>query len=126
MAMLKVTELPPEAVELDPVVITVINSFSKVFMVVVAVFFGMLMMRRTSLGAPFIETYVAKDELPKFSWRWFNLAIGISLLGSLVILVLDRFVFLPQIDVTGLGDASMAWWHGLLAMFYGGITEEIL
>src|SRR5690625_2256412 len=83
MAMLNVTELPPEAAELDPVVITVINSFSKVFMVVVAVFFGMLMMRRTGLGAPTIEAFATKDDLPKFSWRWFNLAIGVSLIGSL-------------------------------------------
>src|SRR5690625_4032935 len=124
MAMFNATELPPEAAELDPVVVTVINSFSKVFMVVVAVFFGMLVMRRTGLGAPFIESYVAKEKLPKFSWRWFNLAIVISLIGSLIVLVLDRFIFMPQIDVQLMNKPSPTWWHGLLAMFYGGITEE--
>lgn len=126
LAMFNVSELPPEAAELNREVVAVINSFAQVFLVIVSVFIGMLTMKRTQLKAPFIEAIVAKEKMPAISWKWVNLAVGVSFVGSLLVLVLDRYVFMPQIILPGGANISPTWWHGLLAMFYGGITEELL
>ena len=126
LATFDATELPPEAAELDRGVVAVVNSFAQVFLVMVAVFIGMLTIKRTQLRAPFIEAFVAKEKLPTISIKWIKLAIGVSFIGSLLVLLLDRFVFMPQIIVSSGANLSVTWWHGLLAMFYGGITEELL
>lgn len=126
LAIFDPSELPPEAAELNQAVVAVVNSFAQVFLVMVSVFIGMLTMNRTQLKVPFIESLVAGKKLPTISMRWINLAIGVSFIGSVIVLLLDRFVFMPQMVVNSSNNVSTTWWHGLLAMLYGGITEELL
>src|SRR5690625_7928182 len=92
----------------------------------VAVFIGMLTIKRTQLRAPFIEAFVAKEKLPTISIKWINLAIVVSFIGSLLVFLLDCFVFMPQIILSSGSFLSVTLWHGFLMMFYGGIIEELL
>lgn len=126
LAMIKHTELPPEAGDLTPPVIVSVNTLSQMFILIVLVFLGERTLHRTGLGAPFLNAFVHKRELPAFSMQWVYLAIGVSFIGSLILMVLDSYVFLPQINVPDDVASPMVWWHGLLATFYGGITEELL
>src|SRR5690606_25098765 len=67
------------------------------------------------------------DAQPSLAWKWIGLGILISFLGSLLIMLLDKYVFLPQINLPDtIDEPHVAWWQGLLAMFYGGLTEEIM
>jgi len=120
------TELPADVEELDEWTVVTINLLSQTFLVAVAVFFGMLTLKRTGLRAPFIEAFVAKEKMPAVSGKWLGLAISISFVGSLFVLRLDKHIFMPQLNLPDSMDLSMTWWHGLLAMLYGGITEELL
>ncbi|WP_225434177.1 CPBP family intramembrane glutamic endopeptidase [Peribacillus tepidiphilus] len=88
---------------------------------------ALLVQKRTGLDAPHLRTWVNKTEQKPFSWKWVGIGILVSFFGSLLVFVLDSFVFLPQIDTTGIEQSPKPlWWQSLLAMFYGGITEEIM
>ena len=62
------------------------------------------------------------------------ICIIIGVVGSLIIIALDLWVFMPalkmqlgeQAQVLNTEAAQPAAWKGLLASFYGGINEEIL
>lgn len=41
-------------------------------------------------------------------------------------MILDIFAFNPFIDIPSDQIPVTKWWQGLLAMFYGGITEELM
>lgn len=126
LAMIDQTEPSSEAGELEPRVIVGVNTLSQIFILVVLVFFGERMLKRTGLGAPYLNAWIHQQEVPSFSKRWIYLAIGISFIGSLILMLLDAFIFLPNIHLANDLTSPMVWWHGLLAMFYGGITEELM
>jgi membrane protease YdiL (CAAX protease family) len=63
------------------------------------------------------------------------ISILLGVIGALLIIGLDVWVFQPALKATfgaaaaNLGAAATrkpTWWQGLLASFYGGIDEEIL
>lgn len=127
LAVFDATELPPDVDEISTRTFITINFLSKMFLVVGSIFLGMLMMDRTRLGAPILQAIADQEEdLPKISPRWFFLAIGVSFIGSAVIILLDIYVFMPQISPGDYIVQAPNWWQGLLAMFYGGITEELM
>jgi len=126
LSMFDLRPLPPEAGNLTPTVIVSINTLSKIFMLIVFVFLGERMLRRTNLDVPYFHAWVHKQPMPRFSIKWLYVAIGVSLFISLVMIGLDHFLFLPQINIPLHTDQTMSWWHGLFAMFYGGITEELM
>lgn len=108
-----------------PVVLTV-NTISQTIMLFVLVLIGERCMRRTGLGAPIIEAWLHKKEIPAFQKNWIWLAIGIAFIGSVLVLALDTFIFMPNIVIPEGAVAETVWWQGLLAMFYGGFTEELM
>jgi len=95
---------------------------------------GLFIANRIGLGAPFLESWLAGkpewDRVRKFALP----AIIAGVLAAIVIILLDSFVFGPQLsaDLKRLGinlsSASLTppAWEGFLASFYGGTTEEIL
>ncbi len=95
---------------------------------------GLFIANRIGLGLPFLESWLAgKPEWERV--RKFALpAVIAGVLGAIVIIALDSFVFGPrlsaelkQLEINLPASAlTPSAWQGFLASFYGGITEEIL
>lgn len=119
----------PEGVPegLSPTAVIAINSTVQALYIFVLILFGLRMQARTGLRVPLLEGIVYNVDRPQFSKRWFGISVGVAALGSVLVIVLDLFLFHPLIDVP-LGESGPApvWWQGLLASFYGGITEEVM
>lgn len=93
------------------------------------------------LGLPILKAWLYPQEVgadarplwPKIR-AFLPLSVIIGVVGSLLIIGLDAFIFQPLLKVQvgidnplGAGSAhTPAAWQGLLASFYGGINEEIL
>ena len=116
-----------------PVLIT-IQVLENMVMFAVAIGLGMLAANRIGLGLPLLEAKLAGEKVGDRVKAILPISIIIGVVGSLIIIALDRWVFGPAL-VAQLGDkaqvlnldiAQPAAWKGLLASFYGGINEEIL
>jgi membrane protease YdiL (CAAX protease family) len=84
---------------------------------------------RVGLGAPLLRAWLAGDATaPRQFLASLPLAAGLGVAASIAIVVLDVFVFGPNLG-TALPAAQQQQpdvWLGLLAALYGGIDEEIL
>src|SRR5699024_738673 len=71
-----------------------------------------------------LESLVYERKLQHFSKKWLIISISITFILSLLTILLDLFVFSSIIETPE--EQITIWWQGLLAMFYGGITEELM
>jgi hypothetical protein len=115
-------------------VVLIINVLQSVVLFAVAIGLGMLAANRIGLGLPILEAKLASEKVwPKIK-AILPISIIIGVVGSLIIIALDLWVFNPalmqelgeQAQVLNLDVGQPAAWKGLLASFYGGINEEIL
>lgn len=125
IALLNKEELLQQGVNLSIPLIMTINTFANTVVVFILVFIGVLLLRRTGLTVPYLNAWIHRKEMPKFSFEWLLIAITFSFFGSLLIIVFDQTIFMRFIDMPEQVN-NITWWHGLLAMFYGGITEELM
>jgi len=78
------------------------------------------------LGAPLIRSWLAGQAAP-FPVASMSLAIAAGAGVALLIVLLDRFVFLRTLPAVALQPLQGSrLWKGLLALFYGAIVEETL
>ena len=124
MTTLKTSELIPEGISLSFVM--TVNTIAQVIQLFVMVLIGVRLQDRAGLGAPIFEGLMYEKKVPKISIKWMLIGIGVSLIGSLAVILLDVYVFSPNIEMPGGQDTETIWWQGLLASFYGGITEELM
>lgn len=114
-------------------VVLAIQVAQNAVMFAIAVAAGLFFAKRTKLGAPIIEAWLAKRPA---SVRPIILpAVVLGVLASVAIIGLDVYAFAPALQAE-LGNAAKALgeasnlkppaWQGFLASFYGGIDEEIL
>ena len=92
-----------------------------------AVAAGLWASRKIGLGAPLIAAWLNSVPFPEGTRRALQQAALVGLLCALAIIALDPLIFLP-LDPDGLGaleGATPPPWQGLLASFYGGISEEL-
>lgn len=109
-----------------PIIVT-INSITQLTLLFVLVLIGVRLSERTGLGAPIIKAYVYERRWLPISKTWMKRGITVSFLLSLLVILLDLFLFNPLIDIPNEQIIqTTVWWQGLLAMFYGGITEELM
>ncbi|SES25656.1 CAAX protease self-immunity [Gracilibacillus ureilyticus] len=108
-----------------PVVVAVNAAFQS-FLLFFLVLIGVRLQRGAGLAAPILEGIVYERRIPPISKKWILLGIVGAFIGSLATILLDLFVFSPFIDLPDGENPVTIWWQGLLAMFYGGITEELL
>lgn len=95
---------------------------------------GLWLATRTGLGLPFVEGWLDGKPIWERLPRVAGLAAIIGVVGSLIVIALDVEVFAPAMETllegTPLAEQpevlQPAWWKGLLASFYGGISEEVL
>jgi hypothetical protein len=102
-----------------------------IFAVVVAA--GMFFAYRSGLGAPILEGYCAGEKISGRLKAIIAPSIMLGVVGSLIVVALDVFVFAPALkaelgalaDTLSAPNANPPAWQGFLASFYGGIAEEV-
>jgi len=120
----KYYQISPEDINV-PLVVAIDTLISIIFLFI-QVLIGVRLQRRTGLRSPILESLVYKKRIPKISKKWMIIGVLVTLVGTILIIILDSFVFTPLIDIHKDEIPVTKWWQGLLAMFYGGITEELM
>lgn len=106
-------------------VAAVLSVVQTTIMSLIASYIGLLLYTNVKLGAPLLENWVYRAITPKFSAKWFVIAVLGSLLGTLIVSMLEVNVFQPQLPDLA-SDLHIDLWKSVLVLFYGGIVEEIL
>ncbi|NLE76323.1 MAG: CPBP family intramembrane metalloprotease [Chloroflexi bacterium] len=93
----------------------------------VAVMAGLWFARQVGLEVPVLEAWLRGQPLPRRRgdlWRW---AVPLGVGSAVLIILLDVLVFAQSLVAGGIdaGTAQPPAWKGLLASFYGGISEEL-
>ncbi|MBA4494620.1 CPBP family intramembrane glutamic endopeptidase [Paenactinomyces guangxiensis] len=94
-------------------------------MVFVGSFIGLKMAARVGLSTPILSKWLYQRHKPSFSTSWLCFSFLGGALGALLIVLIDKFIFVPHISQLAKVEPS-PWWSGLLTMLYGGIVEEVL
>ncbi|GAB4463926.1 MAG: CPBP family intramembrane metalloprotease [Anaerolineales bacterium] len=95
---------------------------------------GLFFANRIGLGLPILETRLNGESVGDRVRAILPLSIVTGAVASLLIVVLDVFVFQPVLlrelgdsaNTLNLQSAQPPAWQGFLASFYGGISEEVL
>lgn len=106
--------------------IVFINSTFQVLYMFVMILVGLRLQNRTGLNTPILNGIVYDKKQVHISKRWLINSIVVALIGSIIIILLDLFIFIPLVGVPMEQIPSPNWWQGLLAAIYGGVTEEIM
>ncbi|MDR5709095.1 MAG: CPBP family intramembrane glutamic endopeptidase [Armatimonadota bacterium] len=93
--------------------------------IAMAVGLGLLLAKRTGLGAPLLEAWLSGER----SWQRLKGILPPSVvLGAavaLIVVVLDVLIFASRVPRVLTRSPQIPVWEGFLASFYGGITEEL-
>lgn len=87
---------------------------------------GLFLGRKTGLGAPLLRGYLAGKHVGAQFRSWILPSALLASLATMVVVALDRLFFLPRMPGFSSAISQVSGWNGILASFYGGITEEIL
>ncbi len=113
----------PLPVPLPVLVLAALGQSAVLFGALIAA--GLWLGAKIGLGFPGLERWLAGERAdPGRGRRWGQAAVtgavGAALLAA-VLTVAQRWLPAPRSALP-----APAWWQGLLASFYGGITEEVL
>ncbi len=103
-------------------------------MLAIIIFLGLLLAKRIGLGLPILEAKLRGESVAAQVKAMLLPSILLGVIAAIVIIGLDQFVFAPGLMAQeGVAEDAIAAqlsqppaWQGLLASFYGGITEEVL
>jgi membrane protease YdiL (CAAX protease family) len=95
---------------------------------------GLFFANRAGLGLPILEAGLGGQRVGKRIKSILLPSVALGVLGTLVVLALEFYVFQPALraefnaaaNQLNLRTGQPPAWQGLLASFYGGIDEEIL
>lgn len=104
-------------------ILIILSLIQSGILVAIAVFFGIKLSAKTSLQTPLIDAYLSGQSIPKAK-HVLKVSIVSGLLVATTILTID-IVFSTFIPILGTLETGPLW-QGLLASFYGGITEELI
>jgi membrane protease YdiL (CAAX protease family) len=115
-----------------PVIVTV-QIVQNAILLAITIFSGLWLARRLGLGAPILEAATRGEPVGQRIRAILPLSVILGVIGTLVILGLEFFLFQPAMlrelgnaaDVLNLQTSQPAAWKGFLASFYGGIAEEV-
>jgi len=99
----------------------------------IMIFGGMFFASRVGLGTPILDSLTRGEPIASKMRAILPLSIILGVTGTLIVLGLEFFYFLPAMTkelgntaaALNLQNAQPAAWKGFLASFYGGIAEEI-
>jgi hypothetical protein len=113
-------------------VLIAIQVLQNVVLFAIAIGLGMLAANRIGLGLPILEANLAGEKVGVKIKAILPISIIIGVVGSLIIIALDKWVFNPGI-MTQLGEQAKALnlqsgqpaaWKGLLASFCDDLCRE--
>lgn len=114
-------------------VLIAIQTVQSAVLFAIMIFAGMFFASRVGLGTPILDSATRGEPLADKIRAILPLSIILGVIGTLIVLGLEIFIFQPGM-LKELGDTANALnlqtsqpaaWKGLLASFYGGIAEEI-
>jgi len=94
--------------------------------ILLAVGIGLLVSRKTGLGAPILEAYLNGKSVRTELRSRILPSVSLGVLGASAAKILDVWFFIPRMPGFSSVISETSGWKGFLASFYGGITEEIL
>jgi membrane protease YdiL (CAAX protease family) len=111
-----------------------IQIAEQVIMFAIAIALGLFFANRAGLGLPILEARLKGEAVGAKIRAILPISVILGVLGSVIIIALDVYVFQPALKAQLAGAASAlvgraatpAAWKGFLASFYGGLDEEIL
>ncbi len=121
------SELQKDIMEAAPLPLPIMFLLSVVqggILLGILLFIGLLLAKKVGLGAPLLEKKLNGEPINVNLLRYVGFSVLLGLVAFLLI-VIGELIFI------GLGLEIVqeieppAWWKGLLASFYGGITEEL-
>ncbi|MDJ0705486.1 MAG: CPBP family intramembrane metalloprotease [Leptolyngbyaceae cyanobacterium MO_188.B28] len=121
--------LPAELDQAPLPLLLVVSVGQSILLIGALTAIGLFLARRTSLGLPFIESWIEGNP----RWDQFpaalRLAIPSGVLVGVAIVALEIVIFQPALSglVPNMPDIPQpSVWKGFLASFYGGVTEEVM
>ena len=109
-----------------------ISVIQTAILLAIAVILGQLAARKLGLGTPLIVALLAGRSVSERSLSTLLVALALGIATAVALMMLDHWIFAPIPAVAELmhnaesGSARPSAWQGLLASFYGAITEEVL
>lgn len=96
-------------------------------LVAIAVAAGLWFARRVGLGAAILEAALRGEPVGRRLRAMLPLPVILGIAVAAALLLVEALVFQPRLppQLTGASSQPPAW-TGLLASFYGGVTEELL
>lgn len=95
-------------------------------LMLLAVGLGLLLSSKTGLGAPILRGYLDGEAVGEKFRSHILSSISLGVLGAIAAKILDAWLFIPNMPGFSSVISQTSGWKGILASFYGGITEEIL
>jgi membrane protease YdiL (CAAX protease family) len=118
-----------EAIKQSPLpfpLLVVVALIQSSILFAVVIFIGLKLSNKLGLGLPIIEGYLAKRKLEPGVGRTVRAAVGLGIAAGLAIILIDLIFFKAGVGISLWSGQMPPYWMGLLASFYGGISEEIL
>lgn len=101
---------------------------SQIVLYSVLIWIGLKLGQKIGLGAPMLAGWLTGEKVSTTT-KAIGIVILIGLGAGLSMIVLDVYVFAPQLEaqLQALGETVRpSAWQGFLASFYGGIVEEVM
>jgi membrane protease YdiL (CAAX protease family) len=99
--------------------------FQSAILFSIAIFFGLLLVKKIDFKLPVLEALVEKKDYQKILKKISFFSVLCGALSALAIYVTDK-LFAIQGSAISTSQNLAPIWQKLFASFYGGITEEIL
>jgi membrane protease YdiL (CAAX protease family) len=93
--------------------------------IAVAVGVGLLLAKRTGLGAPLLEAWLSGEKIGQRLRAIILPAVILGAMVALVVIIFDALIFASRVPKILTQSPQIPAWQGFLASFYGGITEEL-
>ncbi len=120
LGLLRIKELPIPF----PIAILVLIIQSALFSSI-AIFVGLFLGKKVSLGAPVIENCIEAESLENRLRPILKIPIILGIVVGIILFILDRFAFALFVEPVTASQAEAPLWQRFLVSFYGGICEEV-
>jgi membrane protease YdiL (CAAX protease family) len=91
----------------------------------IVIFIGLYLAKKIEFGFPILESWLKGESVGSRLKSILLLSIGLGVLGSTLVIVFS-LLYVPFPDLLRQSGVSVPLWQSFLAIFYGGIGEEIL
>jgi len=117
---------PSGALEMPLEILLLFQVIQNTVLLAIVVGLGLRLAQGSGLGTPLLDDWLTGKPVAARLKATLTPALLAGVALSLVILILEKALFEPGLPAALAQAADIPWWQGMLAAFYGGITEELL